>query len=268
MYVAAGLRNNYTNVVYRYDPSQDAWQQLPPIPMSSRANGIGFAIGGYGYMGLGYYFGGSSFTYFQDLWRLDTATTFWTRMADFPGEGRAFAAVFVIGDKAYVTGGSSANHIDTWQYRPATNTWTQKADFPGACNARTTAFAIGTTGYIGLGLGVNGGCKEFWAYDTTANSWAKVDSFPGTTRYDAIGFAIGDTGFVVGGVSNPDSATDVWIYRASANAWSQLPTTYPGPALMQMVAAVIAGRIFVGTGTNSDTGGPDSRFADFWEYIR
>ena len=92
-------------------------------------------------------------------------------MADFPGEARANAVVFVIGDKAYVTGGSFANQFDTWRYNTSNNTWTQKADFAGSCNARAVAFSIGTKGYVGLGRGLNGGCKDVWAYDTVASSW-------------------------------------------------------------------------------------------------
>ena len=127
---------------------------------------------------------------------------------------------------------------------------------------------MGTKGYVGLGIGINGGCQEFWAYDSTANSWAKVDSFPGAKRYDAVGFAIGDTAFVVGGVVAPGFVTEVWTYSATSNSWTQRQTTYPGQALVEMVGAVLAGRFFVGLGTNSSTGGPDTRFADFWEYIR
>jgi len=48
IYIANGFRNGWTNVVYRYDPSQDSWQQLSSTPTSVRANAIGFAIGGYG----------------------------------------------------------------------------------------------------------------------------------------------------------------------------------------------------------------------------
>ena len=181
IYVANGFRNGWTNLVYRYDPSQNAWEQFPSTPTDVRANGIGFSIGGFGYIGFGSNcLGGGlcTFTYFKDLWRLDPTTRLWTRMADFPAEARANAVVFVVGDKAYVTGGSSANQFDTWQYNTSNNTWTQKADFAGSCNARAVAFSIGTKGYVGLGRGLNGGCKDFWAYD-------------------AVGFSIGGTAFVV-----------------------------------------------------------------------
>ena len=271
IYIVNGIRNNWVNSVYRHDPSENSWVQFPPTLTDARASGIGFAIGGYGYMGLGYNCLGSglcSFTYFRDLWRLDPTTTQWTQMADFPGTARAYAVAFVIGDKAYVTGGSTVRDTDTWQYDPATNSWTQKADFPGACNSRNTAFTIGTKGYVGLGIGVNGGCRAFWAYDTTANSWAAVDSFPGDVRYDAVGISLGDTAFVIGGVVAPGDSTEVWTYSATGNTWTQRQTKYPGKAVVELVAGVAAGRIFVGLGTNNPTGGPSDRFDDFWEYSK
>ena len=271
IYIANGIRNSYVNTVYRYDPAQNSWEQFPNTPTDVRINAIGFAIGGYGYMGLGDNCLGAglcTFTYFNDLWRLDPTARLWTKMADFPGTARANAVSFVIGDKAYVTGGSFATEIDTWQYNPAINVWTKKADFPGACMSRASAFTIGTTGYVGLGIGVSGGCKEFWAYDTTADSWTAVASFPGDARYDAVGFAIGDTGFVVGAVVAPGHVTEMWTYSASGNTWSQRQTTYPGKALVEMIAGVAGGRIFVGLGNDSPTGGPQDRFADFWEYIK
>jgi N-acetylneuraminic acid mutarotase len=268
IYIANGFRNGWTNLVYRYDPSRNSWEQFPSTFTDVRANGIGFSIGGFGYMGLGSNcLGGGlcTFTYFQDLWRLDPTTRLWTRMADFPGEARANAVVFVIGDKAYVTGGSSANQFDTWQYNTSNNTWTQKADFAGACNGRAVAFSIGSKGYVGLGRGLNGGCKDFWAYDTVADSWTRVDSLLGMPGDDAVGFSIGDTAFVVGGSTNPNSVTEVWTYSAAGNAWTKRQTIYPGIGIQQMIGAAAAGRIFVGLGTNNPVGAPTD---DFWEYIK
>ncbi len=115
---------------------------------------------------------------------------------------------------------------------------------------------------------MNGGCKSFWAYDTTTNSWTPVASFPGIATYDAVGFSIGDTGFVVGGAVAPGAVTEVWTYSATGNAWAKRQTTYPGQALIEMMAGVAAGRIFVGLGTNNPTGGLTDRFDELWEYIR
>jgi N-acetylneuraminic acid mutarotase len=271
VYVATGLRNNFVNSLYEYDPGQNAWQQRASLPADVRANGVGFAIGGFGYLGLGYNFrcaGLCEHYYFKDLWRYDPAQNHWTRMADFPGTARSSATAFVIGDTAYVTGGSSALDNDLWQYNPGANSWTKKTDYPGGCSARGAAFAIGTKGYVGLGMGVNGYCTDFWAYDPAANSWTPIDSFPGSARYDPVAFAVADSGFVAGGGLDVIRLTDVWTYSPGTDVWVQRQTQYPGKGRMEMVAQIVAGRIFIGLGTNSNTGGPDSRFDDLWEYIK
>ena len=270
IYVANGFRNGWTNAVYRYDPAQNTWARLPDTPADGRTNAIGFAIGGFGYMGLGSTcLGGGlcSFKFLKDLWRLDPTTSQWSRMADFPGTARANAVAFVIGDKAYVTGGSSINDLDTWQYNTATNKWTQKADFAGTCNAGAVAFSIGTKGYVGLGS--TGSCTSFWAYDTTANSWTQVDSLVGLPSSDAAAFTIGDTAFVVGGsITTTASVTEVWTYSATGNTWTKRQTTYPGKGVQQMIGAFAAGRIFVGFGTTSNTGGQADESDELWEYIK
>jgi hypothetical protein len=81
-----------------------------------------------------------------------------------------------------------------------------------------------------------------------------------------VGFSIGDTAFVVGAVVAPGQVTEVWTYSASANTWSQRQTTYPGMAVVDLIAGVVAGRIFLGLGASDPFGGPDERHADFWEY--
>src|SRR5207245_11083863 len=38
IYIANGFRNGWTNLVSRYDPSQNAWEQFPSTPTDGRAN--------------------------------------------------------------------------------------------------------------------------------------------------------------------------------------------------------------------------------------
>jgi N-acetylneuraminic acid mutarotase len=269
LYVGTGIRNGFEYSFNEYDPTGDRWTYVVPLPVGVRSNAIAFAIGDYGYVGLGYNcLGGGlcTFNYFNDLWRFDPRTWAWDRMADFPGTARAFAASFVIGEKAYVTGGSHANDYDLWEYDPAANTWTKKADYPGRCPARGTAFSVAGKGYVGLGSS-NGSCTDFWSYDPSANSWTAIATFPGLARYDALGFSVTNTPFIVGGARELNYLTDVWTYSPASNAWVQLQTAYPGKGRSQMIAGIVAGRIFLGLGTNFDTGGPESRFDDFWEYV-
>jgi len=268
IYVGTGFRNGEIWDFYTYDPAADTWQALPPFPSAPRSNAIGFAIGSYGYIGLGYNcIGGSlcTFNYFSDLWRFDPTNFSWTRMADFPGTPRAYATSFVIGDKAYVTGGIHAGDNDLWEYDPATNAWTKKANYAGRCTGGQTAFSVAGKGYVGLGS-TNGLCNDFWRYDPGANSWTAIADFPGTARSNAVGYATASAGFVIGGARDPSYPNDIWAYDVASNAWSQVATTYAGKGRSQMISGVVAQRIFIGLGTTSDTGGPESRFDDFWEY--
>jgi N-acetylneuraminic acid mutarotase len=56
------------------------------------------------------------------------------------------------------------------------------------------------------------------------------------------------------------------MYNVANDTWSQATTVYPGKGRSQMISAIVNGRIFVGLGTIDETGGPESRFDDFWEY--
>jgi len=268
-YVGTGFRNGFVYSFNEYDPTLDKWTYVVPLPAAPRANGIAFAIGDYGYVGLGGYFtcgGLCTFTELNDLWRFDPRTWAWDRMADFPGTARRFATSFVIGGKAYVTGGSHANDYDLWEYDPAANSWTEKADYPGRCAGRGTAFAVGDKGYVGLGFS-DGHCADFWRYDPSANSWRAVATFPGLPRFDALGFAVANTPYIVSGGRQVGDLTDVWTYNSANDTWSELETAYPGKGRYQMISGIVAGRIFLGLGTTSDTGGLETRFDDFWEYV-
>lgn len=269
LYVGTGFRNGFTYAFSEYDPAGDRWTYVVPLPAAPRSNAIAFVIGDYGYVGLGSNFTCGTpctFNFFKDLWRFDPRNWAWDRMADFPGTARSFASSFIVGDKAYVTGGSYANDYDLWEYDPVANSWARKADYPGRCVGRGTAFSVADKGYVGLGAS-NGYCTDFWRYDPSANSWTAIATFPGLGRYDALGFLVASTPFIVGGGREAGNLTDIWTYNSANDTWARLETAYPGKGRYQMIAGIVAGRIFLGLGTTSETGGLDTRFDDFWEYI-
>jgi N-acetylneuraminic acid mutarotase len=272
LYVGAGLRRTFANSFYEYDPTPNRWREVASLPAEVRWNGVGFAIADYGYVGLGYNcigVGSCTFRYFDDLWRYDPQNDSWGRAADFPGSGRAFASAFVIGEKAYVTGRSSTGEHDMWEYDPAGNRWTRKADYPGGCAGRATAFSTAGKGYIGLGYS-DGACNDFWQYDPSVDSWTAIATFPGVARYDALGFSLDDAPFVAGGADgarDPAYLTDLWTYDPAGDTWTPLPTAYPGKGRSEMTAGVLAGRVFLGLGTDNWLGGMENRFDDWWEYV-
>ncbi|MDV7401522.1 hypothetical protein RZS08_59435, partial [Arthrospira platensis SPKY1] len=87
-YIATGHDgSNYLDLFWKYDPTTDTWEELPPFPGGIRSFPVAFSIGGKGYVALGGVEPPTAF-YGNDLWEYDPATQAWTQLADFPGQGR------------------------------------------------------------------------------------------------------------------------------------------------------------------------------------
>ncbi|WP_339699270.1 kelch repeat-containing protein [uncultured Roseivirga sp.] len=273
LFIGTGLHDSFVNSFYKYNSKIGSWGLISSLPSNPRAEGIGFSVGDYGYVGLGYQCVGSglcSFQYYNDLWRYDPASNSWQEMSSFPGTPRAFATSFVIGDKAYITGGSSSGDNDLWEYNTLTDSWAKKTDYPGSCFSRGISFSLNGKGYVGFGWS-SGTCNDFWEYDPITDTWTQKDNFPGEPRYSAYAFSYMNKGYLGSGVnqqrSNSDYLTDLWEYSQSDDQWTKLNTEYPGKGRINMISEVLDNRIFIGLGGNSTLGGPGNRFDDIWEYI-
>jgi N-acetylneuraminic acid mutarotase len=212
-----------------------AWTQVEHLPMdpngtSARRLGIGFSIGGYGYMGLGTDGG----AYFQDLYQYDPGSNAWTPKANL-GFGIVGAVSMVIGNKAYIGIGDieAADTTLFCEYDPSTDTWTRKADFPGHARGYAIALSLGGMGYVGLGL-ANGGVDyyDIWQYDPSLDVWTKKANFPAGGAFPlwATTFSLDNqVGYVVGGAEPDLSVAVVWRYDPASDSWTQLhnlPTTF------------------------------------------
>lgn len=81
------------------------WTAKTNFGGTARSNGVGFAVDGKGYIGLGINF----ITPLQDFWQYDATAGAWTQKANYGGGKRYRAAAFVIGNKAYVGTGNDSN---------------------------------------------------------------------------------------------------------------------------------------------------------------
>jgi N-acetylneuraminic acid mutarotase len=136
--------------LWEYNPLTDSWTPKSDFPSSARYAAAAFAIGVYGYMGLG----SDDFNIYQDFYKYDPTSDTWSAIANFGGEGRYFSSSFALGSKAFVGLGLTANvnlKKDLWEYNPINNTWAQKADFPGIERLRAIGIATTTHGYMGMG---------------------------------------------------------------------------------------------------------------------
>ncbi|MCB9265380.1 MAG: hypothetical protein H6558_10175 [Lewinellaceae bacterium] len=215
---------------------------------------VGFSIGQKGYVGVGFYNGGT-----KDFWEFDPQSDSWSQKADFGGEARWEATGFSIGQKGYIgTGAWDKDYRDFWEYDPQTNTWAQKADFGGGLRSQAISFSIGQKGYIGTGKkSLNQYTNDFWEYDPQANTWTRKADFGGVIRERAIAFSIGPKGYVGTGRSPNGSTKDFWEYDPQADTWTR-KADFPGGEGASLVGFSAGLKGYAGIG--------DLR-REFWEYI-
>lgn len=193
------------------------------FPGTERSGAVGFAIGDYGYVGLG----NKSADYFKDFWRYNPQNNTWAEIAEFPGEARSNAVSFVIGNYAFVGTGikkeeSFIYFSDFYKYSPESDEWTQIANFGGAERGYSVSFAINDFGYVGTGSTVSGQVKDFWKYNPSTNEWVQIADSPDEKAW-ASAFAINGKGYLVAGLKynngSPFVYSDVQEYNPTNDQW-------------------------------------------------
>jgi uncharacterized delta-60 repeat protein len=232
------------------------WRLRKDFTGIARTDAVGFAVGGKGYVGLGWA-GGAQTSNFRSY---DQNLDSWSTVTSFAGSVRSEAAAFVVGDKAYVGTGEWLDPAnDLWEYNPSTNAWTGKANFGGTPRTGAIGFAIGDKGYFGFGKDANGYTKDFWQFDPQNNSWVAVTQFPGDARNGAVVFVIDNFAYAGTGYNGTARLKDFYKYDPSANTWTPI-ATFPGAARDHAIAFAVSGKGYVGTGDS----GTERR--DFWSY--
>jgi N-acetylneuraminic acid mutarotase len=239
--------------------AQDTWTQKANYP-ENICNVGAFAIGDYGYVGMG-----SNPAQSFAFRKYDPATNEWTSIAAFPGNFMSHSVGFTIDDKGYIgtgLGGWGANLFNTqfWQYDPATNYWKQMADFAGAPRSEAAGFSVGGKGYIGLGWNqANSYMSDMWQFTPETNTWVQLANFPGGARNGALAFSINGKGYIGLGYDDDGQKGDMWEYDPATNVWTQ-KNDFPS-ARSRATSFVINNVCYAGTG-NSGL----ARLKDFYKY--
>jgi len=155
-----------TNDFYAFDPLSETWDTVAPLPHPTgigRHGAAAFALGGRGYVFGGFRSSGIgtndvTFATLNDCWAYDPATDTWTEMPPFPGEARADAVTFTLGDTAAVVGlgyGLASGFLnDWWLFEPkkgAKGQWSKIAPRFEPGRADAFGFQISGKGYVGGG---------------------------------------------------------------------------------------------------------------------
>jgi N-acetylneuraminic acid mutarotase len=171
---------NYDHTLHQYDPVADQWVTKAGFPGTGGYTATSFAIGKYGYLGLGFS------PYLDSFYRYDAQYDSWAPIASLPGHSRQGAVAFVINGFAYVglggyqSGSSFVNQTDLYKFDPSNGSWTAIAPFPDTPRIDAQAIALNGKGYVVAGMGATLGdyTNRVWEYDPQNNSWTQIDTFP------------------------------------------------------------------------------------------
>lgn len=170
---------------WEYDQASNTWAQKVDLGPGNaighvRRSAAGFAIGAYGYIGVGL---DSNNVVRRDFWKYDPSANIWTQQNDFGGTGRFNTVSFASATRGYVGLGydAGAGEKHFWEYNPTGDTWTQILDFPGAHRSQGIGFAVGDKLYVGLGnfgdlppFG-EGNFKDFYRFSPTGEAALPVE---------------------------------------------------------------------------------------------
>jgi len=216
--------NGFKRDFYEYDANNNTWTPKADFPedFASAAgitSGAAFAIGNYGYVGLG----NTGVNNPQAFFRYDPGANSWTARANFGGAGRIGAVGFDANGKGYFGfgyGGLSVNRKDMWEYDPTADTWTAKADFSGSGRGGATAAVV--NGFAYLFAGSEGDFSSSVStnltsqYSPSTNEWSTQPVIPLSIRNSAMAFAIGSKAYVYGGVNSTTYYSDLVAFTPSA----------------------------------------------------
>ena len=286
-----------SNEPYGYDSAYGSWTSVTDFPGQPRSNGVGFSIGGTGYLGGG--LANDGFTPLSDYYAYNPGSNTWTEIDSLQDQfgnthPRYDAVAFSLDTTAFVlTGTDNYNfYNDIYRYSPTTNTWIALPGMPGSKRSGAISWVYQNRGYLVTGY-TNGSkwasgtqCYDFWYFtpktDTATNAWTRLhdifntnagtfdDGYTNIIRTHGVGFIelatpIGDKGYVTLGNLNSADVTYTWEYDFATDLWQE-KTPYEGTARTGAVGFSLYNqtRGFVATGLNQ---GSTAAFSDCEEFF-
>jgi N-acetylneuraminic acid mutarotase len=162
-----GVWYNFEYDFWEYDPSSDAWVQVPSIE-NGVVNGVSFVANNKAYIVAG-----------KELWQFDPADYSWKQKADYGGQECDGRVAFAVNNKGYVGTGelNTGNYTnEIWEYDPITDQWTRMQSHYKIYRMKAVGFSIGDAGFIGTG-NIGGGSgtnpykhlNDFWKFVPSEN---------------------------------------------------------------------------------------------------
>ena len=246
IYIAGGIdeNNQTTAVAFRYNLSNDTWQQIADLPAARHhmplavVNDTLYAIGGLTTTGSG-------FVAENNLWIYDETTDGWqTRTVLARPRGASTAGV--VNGQIIVAGGYDENTqlIDSIAiYDPASNSWRSGAPIPTPRDHLAGAVWQGVFYVVGgRSVSVETTMATAEAYNLSADSWITLPDMP--TARGGLGATATDARiYALGGEPSFEMLQANEAYDITTGAWilgPQLPTGRHGLGVAQRAGNVYA----------------------------
>jgi len=204
----------------QYDPINNVWTQKARTPSNLGSGAIGFALGGYGYLGLGY---DSTFDITNSFYQYNPISDSWTRKRDFPTGAKTHCIAVNSNTKAYVgmgldvpVGAASGGDKSIYIYNPNADSWQMTS--PLYARDAALSFVYNDEFYVGGG-GARTPCMsclgdinfyDLHKLDTNYN-FNSIYSISGHTFYDVNNNGIFDSS------DDPTFGPSVGIFPAASN---------------------------------------------------
>ncbi|MCD6518952.1 MAG: S8 family serine peptidase [Anaerolineae bacterium] len=190
---------NYVNTVEIYDPAEDQWSSGTPLPIP--LSGMATAV----LDGKIYIFGGNSAEGASNkAYVYDPYFDQWTRIANIPGTGVAFAQAVSLNGAIYLAGGWPEQK-SLLRYDPQSDSWT----ILQSMHQGRHSFAMATDGrhiFVAGGGKLLDGLASVERYDPLTNRWTVFPSLHFSRRTGAIGVYADGKFYVIGGIDQQSPA--------------------------------------------------------------
>ena len=250
---------SYNYIIYCYDPSQDKWTTLPPLPVKwfglSQVNGKLVAVGGVK--------SGSQRS--SEVYTYDERSQKWKQTLPPMPTARWFPGVLSLQSALVVAGGSRGFRVYTDAvevFRPDTSQWYRTDPLPTACQ-NISLVAIGNTcyalgGYNGIRLNQalyasvddllrNAVPANQTTHSGSSDTQSAWKTLPNTPTYQPAAAVLAGKLLAIGGNEVPKK--EVYMYSPSTNSWIYI-SDLSAPRSGTAVAVLSSTRVLVIGGQN------------------
>ena len=244
------LLDNNEYIIFCYDPSQDKWTTLPPLPIRwfglGQVNGKLVAVGG---------LKKSTRNEINDVYTYDEQSQTWKQTIPPMPTARSSPGILSLQSALVVAGGYTSTFSNAVEiFKPDTSQWYRTDPLPTACNhiplvaIGNTCYALGGYGgsYLNqalyasvddlLGNAVPANQTTHSGSSDTQSAWKTL---PNTPTYRPAAAVLAGNLLAIGGKETPEGGAakkEVYMYSPSTNSWIYISDL---PAPRACTAAVV-----------------------------